>query len=270
MGQHLTFATPAISVYRVDCPGHHRGWSTPEEIDHYGLVLIRQGVFLRRVNGVENVAERSVAYIELPGQEQQVAHPAGGDACTWISFHRGMWCSMFGDIRIDAAPVHLDARQHLWHLLLTRDHVSADPDVAEELAIRLVGASALPRESRPRNGRRSGTNLARKRLVDQARQALASDPNLSLVQVATQLAVSPHHLSRVFSAELGRTFSRHRSNLRIRLALDRLLDDEPLSRVAADTGFADHGHLTRAIKTELGETPSVLRRLLRGRHSTSE
>jgi AraC-like DNA-binding protein len=268
MGREIVLETPNLSVYRVVCGGHHGGWSAPEEVDRHGLVLIRRGHFLRRVDGIERVVDRCVGYFERPGEEQQIAHPSGRDVCTWISFRPEFWASVMGEEAIGSAPVHLDARSHLWHLLLLRDGPSTPRLVGEELALSLLWKTT--RASTPhRNGTRPETNVARRRLVDQARQALASDLDLSLVELASMLAVSPHHLSRVFAAEIGQTVSSYRLALRVRSALDRLGAGEPVSRVAAVTGFADHAHLTRAIRRELGETPSALRRLLRARPGRS-
>jgi AraC-like DNA-binding protein len=264
MGREIVFRTSSVSVFRVDCPGGHLGWSGPEEVRRPGLVLIRRGIFLRRVNGVERVAERSIGYLERPGEEQQIAHPAGGDVCTWMSFQPELWASVIGDELVGSDPVRLDAQSHFWHLLLVRDGPATDRHLGEELVLRLLGEVARTVTPR-RDCARTSTAQSRRRLVDQARQALASDLDLSLVELASTLGVSPHHLSRTFSAELGQTFSRYRLTLRVRWALDRLRSDEGLSEVAAETGFADHAHLTRAIKRELGETPSALRRLLRVR-----
>jgi AraC-like DNA-binding protein len=74
----------------------------------------------------------------------------------------------------------------------------------------------------------------------------------------------------VFRAETGETLSRFRHRLRVRAALDRLADgDRDLAGLAADLGFADHAHLTRAVRSEVGEPPSRVRRLLTGDHESS-
>jgi AraC-like DNA-binding protein len=83
------------------------------------------------------------------------------------------------------------------------------------------------------------------------------------VELASLLAVSPHHLSRVFRAQTGHTIARHRMRLRARAALDRLAGGElELARLAAELGFADQSHLTRVVRAETGATPSALRAAL--------
>jgi AraC-like DNA-binding protein len=49
----------------------------------------------------------------------------------------------------------------------------------------------------------------------------------------------------------------------VRRVLERLAAGEPsLARLAADLGFADHAHLTRVVREQLGHTPTQLRHLL--------
>jgi AraC-like DNA-binding protein len=99
--------------------------------------------------------------------------------------------------------------------------------------------------------------------VDGAREALAADTERSLPELARELAVSPHHLSRIFRAATGATVARHRMRLRARAALERLADGEAnLGRLAADLGFADQSHLCRVVRAETGGTPTALRRAL--------
>jgi AraC-like DNA-binding protein len=110
---------------------------------------------------------------------------------------------------------------------------------------------------------RPATARTRRTLADDAREALAEEPERSLPQLARALAVSPHHLSRVFRSVTGETVSRHRMRLRVRGALERLSKGErDLARLAADVGFADQSHLCRVVRSETGETPSALRAVL--------
>jgi AraC-like DNA-binding protein len=112
---------------------------------------------------------------------------------------------------------------------------------------------------------------SRRRLAAAAREALVADPAFAgLDRLAHLLGVSRSHLSRAFREETGETLTAFRHRLRVRVALDRLADGEPdLAGLAADLGFADHAHLTRALRAEVGEPPSRVRRLLAGEHTGS-
>jgi AraC-like DNA-binding protein len=107
---------------------------------------------------------------------------------------------------------------------------------------------------------RPATARTRRLLADDVRAALVEEPGRSLPSLSAHLAVSPHHLSRVFRAETGETISRHRMRLRARAALERLGDGaSDLARLAAELGFADQSHLCRIVRSETGTTPSALR-----------
>jgi len=95
---------------------------------------------------------------------------------------------------------------------------------------------------------------------------LTDDPTRSsLLDLAVELACSPHHLSRVFHEQTGTTLSAYRTQLRANLALEHLTGvtgSATLADVAAQCGFADHAHLTRTVRRHLGTTPAALRTLL--------
>jgi AraC-like DNA-binding protein len=84
---------------------------------------------------------------------------------------------------------------------------------------------------------RPATAAASRRVVSAAREALASSPSAGVIELARRVAVSPHHLSRVFKAETGPC----------------------LARLTADLGFADQAHLARVVRQELGATLSSFR-----------
>jgi AraC-like DNA-binding protein len=104
---------------------------------------------------------------------------------------------------------------------------------------------------------------ARRAIADGARELLAAGSERSLSQLAHALAVSPHHLSRVFREVTGHTISRHRMRLRARGALERIAGGErDLAGLAAELGLVDQSHLCRVVAEETGMTPTRLRALL--------
>lgn len=135
-----------------------------------------------------------------------------------------------------------------------------------ELAERVtrLGSDMLTLGAPERGTHRSSTSAVRRRLADTARAVLTDDPaSLGLRDVANHVGASPCHLSRVFRAETGMTLTRFRARLRVRLALDRIAAGErDLASLAADLGFADHAHLTRTVRQEVGAPPTAVRRLL--------
>jgi AraC-like DNA-binding protein len=226
-----------------------------------GSCFVRRGCFRRRVNDVETFIDPTVVYFERPADEQEISHPCGGDSCTAVYPSRELLASMWGgDVDLPCNPVPTEPITDLRHRLLLAAVARGDAAVTGEAVVSLLAdqlASSAPNRvtaGRPR------TEAARRRVVFDAREALCEDPTSSLIEVARRVAVSPHHLSRIFKAETGETLSRYRNRLRVRLALERLAAGElRLARVAAELGFADQAHLARVIRNELDATPSQLR-----------
>jgi AraC-like DNA-binding protein len=249
----------------VECGCGSTGWSAPESVGRYGIVFVRRGCFHRRLNGAESFVDPTVVYFERPDDEQQIAHPvAGGDSCTALYLSEELLATIWGGSPgLPDGPVASDGATDLnQRLLLTAVMRGDTGDVAEvvvDLASRVLERSAPKRVS----SGRPATLQARRRVVRDAREALSENPRAGVVELAHRVAVSPHHLSRVFRSETGETISRYRNRLRVRLALEQLADGEPcLARLAADLGFADQAHLARVVRRELGATPSLLRERL--------
>jgi AraC-like DNA-binding protein len=79
---------------------------------------------------------------------------------------------------------------------------------------------------------------------------------LTLTDAGRILQVSPAHLVRCFSRTFGIAPHRYLLGRRIDAARRRLLDGEPVARVATDVGFYDQAHFTRHFRRHVGTTPA--------------
>jgi AraC-like DNA-binding protein len=221
---------------------------------------------VREADGVASTLDSTLAYCINPEQEERYDHPhAGGDDCTVLFLSPEVVASLEGgEPSLPRRPLAASPEIDLEHrLLLGAARRGDDPHELFERAIALAASALEQDDPRPVAAGRPATASARGALVAEAREALAADPQRSLPHLARELAVSPHHLSRVFSSATGTTISRHRIRLRVRAALERVAGGERnLARLAADLAFTDQSHLCRAVRSETGQTPSVLRRLL--------
>ena len=260
LSKQVLAETPEFRLQDIRCGAGRSGWSPPEETGEYAIVFVRRGCFRRRVGSREMLLDPAVVYVEQPGQEQRVAHPCdGGDSCTQLSVSEELLLSVLHDRRaLPEGPVRTTPELDLDHRLLVGAAWRAtDAFELDERVSALLGGIFGAREPI------GAQDSRRAAVVDAARAAIVDDPRIGLASLARRVAYSPHHLSRLFRSVTGETMSCYRSRVRVRIALERLADGErPLSRVAADVGFADHAHLTREIRRQTGMTPSALRALL--------
>jgi AraC-like DNA-binding protein len=266
LSRHTLLDRDGIGIADVACRwGRGRGQGGEHTCRH-ALVFVRRGCFVREADGVASTLDSTLAYCINPEQEERYDHPhAGGDDCTVLFLSPEAVASIEGgEPSLPRRPLVALPEIDLEHrLLLAAARRGDDPDELVECAIALAAHALEQDDPRPIAAARPATTHVRRTLVAGAREALAADPQRSLPELAHQLAVSPHHLSRIFSSETGTTISRHRMRLRVRAAMERLAGGErDLPRLAAELGFADQSHLCRTLRSETRLTPSALRTIL--------
>lgn len=260
----ILLASDGLRVAEVACAGGPSGWTAEEPIGALAIVLVRSGLFRRRVDGNESLADPMIAYLQRPGSIQQIAHPCGGDACTVIEPS----AAALGDLpeppklRSDQLVIRADLEvDH--RVLVARARFGADPFELSERATALAGRllSGLAERWRVR----APTGVRAQVLANQARELLNERTDLGLGALAQAIGISPYHLSRSFRHATGMTLTQYRRQLRVKQALQRLADgDSNLADIAADVGFADQAHFTRVARVEAGATPGELRAMLLG------
>jgi AraC-like DNA-binding protein len=249
-----------VDIAVVTCGSHEKGWSAEEPTSSLCLVLPSEGMFMRRVDGVEHVVDSVRAYVQLPGQTQQIAHPAGGDVCTAIMPSEPIIGALGDPSRLHRAALIVSPAVDLAHrILLARARDRADDFELSERAATLVGG-ILDTDPLVYSGRASRLD---RRLATRVREAIDGESPATLVELARLTGVSAYRLSRSFRRVTGLTVTGYRSQLRTRQALARLSQgDRNLAGIAADVGFADQAHLTRTLRAYSGRTPGALRAVL--------
>ena len=143
-----------------------------------------------------------------------------------------------------------------------REYRRPRPDSA--LVLEEIVATLLERTQRARGESHS---QRRHPIVRRAVEFLRASPTtpFSLFDVASAAGVHATHLARVFRHAMGCTVGGYARRLRAEQALEcmRRHPRWPLSRVAAETGFADHAHCTRVFRRVFGAAPSHVRRAQR-------
>jgi AraC family transcriptional regulator len=96
-----------------------------------------------------------------------------------------------------------------------------------------------------------------------ARFNACSDGRLSVAEMAATVGLSESWFSNVFKQTTGKTPLQWQLGKRIDLAQDLLIGngEVTVAGVAAQLGFTDQAHLTKAFRQIVGETPAAWRRL---------
>lgn len=77
--------------------------------------------------------------------------------------------------------------------------------------------------------------------------------------MASDLGVTPIHLTQTFKRSEGIPLYRYQTHLRLGRALHRLPEQEDITNLAFELGFSSHSHFTAAFRSEFGMTPSQYR-----------
>jgi hypothetical protein len=185
-----------VTAAEVRCRHEGPGWSQTEPVGRFGMVLVRSGLFRREVDGAEAIVDACAGYVQRPGSEQRIAHPAGGDVCTFVSLPAPEYEAVArGSVLAGDVPVLTTAEVDVRHrALVARCNAGAAPDELAERAVVLVGsvlAGLAP------DAVAAGFPAARpaRRVVDDVRQVLAAETGFA----------DQAHLTRSIRRETGST-----------------------------------------------------------------
>lgn len=103
-------------------------------------------------------------------------------------------------------------------------------------------------------------NLAVSRAQDYIESNYSRD--ISVEDLSRVANLSPFHLIRVFSDELGVPPHAYLTQVRIRRAKELITRGLPLVQTAFETGFVDQSHLTKSFKRITGVTPGKYSRII--------
>jgi AraC-like DNA-binding protein len=254
-----------IATSTSRCPAGD--WCPSHVGKRFGIALPRTGAWRRRVGTTEQFVDPNVGFFRRVGEVSEVAHFAQDvHSGTIIDVDPHLATDVVAEIADASGPFMVTPAIALDHRMLAaslRRDVVDDIEV-EERTLRLVSAAVAQRAPCLTSRSRRATAASRRRAVAEVCELIHRSATLSLSEIARTVHYSPFHLSRVFHEVMGVPISKYRTRLRVHEVLMRLDEGaDDLSRVAVETGFADHGHMTRSITACFGEPPSELRDRLR-------
>lgn len=144
---------------------------------------------------------------------------------------------LLGDTPIDAMAARL-ASDHLYQL----------------------AALALNHNARSAQTDLRGIGSVRLALIKKDIASNATDPDLTITDIARRQRVSARYIQRLFERE-GTSFGQHLRDLRLDLARAQIeaCENMTISAIAFDTGFGDLSHFNKCFRERFGATPSEIR-----------
>ncbi len=246
----------------------------PHIHEDYALGVIERGAMAFRYRGQGLVAPAGSVNLVVPGE----AHDGHGlDAAGWS--YRMFYLDpdllaraaselagrRAGPPHFAAGVLHdpgLAARVRGLHRLLEQD---AAPRLALEEKLQDLLAHWIARHAErlpaARDAGREPGAVARARAILDARFG----EDLSLADLAAETGLSAWHLARAFTTAVGLPPHAYLVQQRVRRARERLAGPQGLAELAADLGFADQSHFTRAFKRIVGVSPGAFRKILQDR-----
>lgn len=239
--------------------GARRDWGPPRGGGAPSIIFLRAGLYeccTRRDHIFTDTTH--VKHYDAAHEYRQRRLQDGGEAFTLIYPGSEVMAEAFSGAGYQAG---CPGDTHFHHLSLYRalragrvDRLDTHERVMNLLAQASHGFAAA------RGMRRPGPRVRRRLLAAQAHVAADPAADHRLSEVAAIAGCSEFHFARLFRAETGQSLRGYRRRLRLRLALKLISEGaDDLTRVALDSGFSTHSHMTVSFKDEIGRTPSAAR-----------
>ena len=285
------YASPLLAVRSYQCRACRGQFGAEEHSESHCMVLLRRGFFRKQDSlvprdqwpsrGQTLTADSGQVIFHTRGAPYRVSHPSDcGDSGTVLSLAPDLLHDMtrewypaidehpaqpFPQLAMRCSSAHYLQHRALVQALETGTADADDPLWVETAALALQAQllSAAYRTVTPqKSGRRLHTHADHHDRAEAARAVLSRrlGEKLSLADVADEVHLSPFHLARIFRQHTGVSLHRYLTQLRLRAALDRLLQEPcDLAALALELGFSSHSHFTERFRQEFACSPSMVR-----------
>ena len=281
------FSTAIITVGRWRCPVEHPVFADSGPARAHLFVFPRSSVWIQHEGDRRFVADPATVTFYNRGQRyRRFPLSLDGDRGEWFAVAP----AVLAEVLTRRDPGVHDRGHRLFAMthgpsdrasyLAQRsayEHVcrdaAPDPLFVEETMLAVLdrvigladGRSRRGSGQRPPPRREAESARVSRDLAERAREVLAQRfaDRMSLSDLAAAVGCSPFHLARSFRRAAGTTLHAHRTDLRLRTALEHL--GEPRSdllELALSLGYSSHSHFTDVFRAAFGTTPSEVRAVL--------
>jgi AraC-like DNA-binding protein len=271
-----------ISVRDYICRDISHDHSAEEMSDVNGVVLMRHGAFSRHFGRKVATADVNQSTFFSKNSVYRVSHPGDcGDRGTSFVVADPILTDIVRELdpSVDERPdqpfpftdgpcdADLFWRHREYVMRLERAEAAPlEPLWADVTGLQLVAdviESAFTHSGAKPKKRRSTLEDHAER-TEAAKTYLAAHigENVLLDEIAAAANASPFNFARIFQQQTGLPVHRYLTQLRLRVALERLPDADDITSLALELGFSSHSHFTDVFRREFGKTPSEFRKSL--------
>jgi AraC family transcriptional regulator len=261
----ILFRTPSVAIGAFRCPQGHPLFRDTGPIENDVFVFPRSRVGIAHAGGRRFTADPGVVTLYNRGQLYARIAIDGADRSDWFAVDRALALELVRDPDADGRPfrrTHAPSASatYLRQRRLFERLRSGEPldglAVEEEVLLLLADVLQDAASVSP------GADTDAVDVAERARVELGARyaEDLSLAALARAVGVSRSRLCRAFRRATGTTLHAYRDGLRLRAALEALLERDDLTALALDLGYASHSHFGARFRRAFGMTPSEARR----------
>lgn len=274
------YQSPLVNISDYNCSIPRGGPQAEEYCDSNAIVLMRHGAFCKHFGRKTVTATVNQSIFFSKGSTYQVSHPSDcGDRGTTFELNTRILNDIIRELdpAIDDRPDNPFSfitgpcdKSIFWrHRSLVKQLESEhplEPLWGDFTAIQLVAdvlEMVFTAQGISRSRHRDITTTDYAERTEAAKMYLAGrlGERITLDDIAREVHSSPFHFARIFRQQTGISLHRYLMQLRLRTALERLLEGtDDITGLALEVGFSSHSHFTETFRREFGFTPSEVRR----------
>lgn len=260
----VLFRTSSVAVGAFRCPQSHPLFRDTGPIENDVFVFPRTRVGIAHAGGRRFTADPGVVTLYNRGQVYARTAVDDADRSDWFAIDRALALELVREPDPDGRPFR---RQHAPSSSATylrqrrlferlRSGEPLDALAVEEEVLLLLADVLRDADTAAPAAEQDAVDVAERARVELgARYA----EELSLAALARAVGVSRSRLCRAFRRATGTTLHAYRDGLRLRAALEALLERDDLTALALDLGYASHSHFGERFRRAFGLTPSAAR-----------